>query len=143
MIKDIFKRLTVLPDGKNHGLMMFINWSGSMSDKLFDTINDELNNLILSQENLTQIEPEINVYMSELRLEKEKIRLVGINPQSRSRNEIDNIEWGLSSISRLEELLEPGLYKPAEALDIKETSNKPNPYKTTLRHQTTSNIQGF
>jgi len=35
---DIFKRLTVLPDGKNHGLMMFIDWSGSMSDKLFDTI---------------------------------------------------------------------------------------------------------
>ena len=28
---DIFKRLTVTPDGKNHGLMMFIDWSGSMS----------------------------------------------------------------------------------------------------------------
>jgi len=40
---DIFKRLTVLPDGKNHGLMMFIDWSGSMSDKLFDTIKQLMN----------------------------------------------------------------------------------------------------
>ena len=39
---------------------------------------------------------------------------------------------GTVSISRLEKLLEPGLYKPAEALDIKETSNQSNPYKTIL-----------
>ena len=32
---DIFKRLTLLPDGKNHGLMMFIDWSGSMGDKTY------------------------------------------------------------------------------------------------------------
>ena len=40
---DIFKRLTVLPDGKNHGLMMYIDWSGSMSDKIFDTIKQLMN----------------------------------------------------------------------------------------------------
>ena len=45
---DIFKRLTVTPDGKNHGLMMFIDWSGSMgrqdcSD--YSTVN-ELDNVL-------------------------------------------------------------------------------------------------
>jgi hypothetical protein len=40
---DIFKRLTVTPDGKNHGLMMFIDWSGSMHDKIAPTIKQLMN----------------------------------------------------------------------------------------------------
>ena len=40
---DIFKRLTLLPDGKNHGLMMFIDWSGSMGDKITATIEQLMN----------------------------------------------------------------------------------------------------
>jgi len=40
---DIFKRLTVTPDGKNHGLMMFIDWSGSMGDKIAPTIHQLMN----------------------------------------------------------------------------------------------------
>ena len=40
---DIFKRLTVTPDGKNHGLMMFIDWSGSMHDKIAPTIQQLMN----------------------------------------------------------------------------------------------------
>ena len=40
---DIFKRLTVTPDGKNHGLMMFIDWSGSMHDKISPTIKQLMN----------------------------------------------------------------------------------------------------
>ena len=40
---DIFKRLTVTPDGKNHGLMMFIDWSGSMGDKIAPTIQQLMN----------------------------------------------------------------------------------------------------
>ena len=40
---DIFKRISVTPDGKNHGMMMFIDWSGSMSDKLRSTIHQTIN----------------------------------------------------------------------------------------------------
>jgi len=40
---DIFKRMAVTPDGKNHGMMMFIDWSGSMSDKLRSTIHQTMN----------------------------------------------------------------------------------------------------
>ena len=36
---DIFKRIAVTPDGKNHGMMMFVDWSGSMSDKLKNTLH--------------------------------------------------------------------------------------------------------
>ena len=40
---DIFKRIAVTPDGKNHGMMMFIDWSGSMNDKLQATIHQLIN----------------------------------------------------------------------------------------------------
>jgi len=42
---DIFKRLTILPDSKNHGMIMLLDWSGSMSDVLSKTV-DQLINLI-------------------------------------------------------------------------------------------------
>jgi len=42
---DIFKRLTILPDSKNHGMMMLLDWSGSMSDVIKQTV-DQLCNLI-------------------------------------------------------------------------------------------------
>ena len=42
---DIFKKMTVVPDGKNHGLIMFIDWSGSMASQLGNTV-DQLINLV-------------------------------------------------------------------------------------------------
>ena len=43
--EDIFKKVTVLPDGKNHGLVFILDWSGSMSYDMKDTIK-QLYNLI-------------------------------------------------------------------------------------------------
>jgi len=43
---DVFKKMTILPEGKNHGLLMFIDWSGSMSDQLHHTV-DQLLNLVM------------------------------------------------------------------------------------------------
>ena len=40
---DIFLRQTLLPDGKNHGLVMFIDWSGSMDSIMSKTIKQMLN----------------------------------------------------------------------------------------------------
>ena len=34
---DIFKRATVIPDGKNHGVIMLVDWSGSMYDVIRET----------------------------------------------------------------------------------------------------------
>ena len=36
--EDIFRKNTLLPKGKNHGVMMYIDWSGSMSDMMGDTL---------------------------------------------------------------------------------------------------------
>lgn len=44
--EDIFKRLTTMPEGKSHGLVMFIDWSGSMRDKIQNTIR-QLISLVL------------------------------------------------------------------------------------------------
>jgi len=43
--EDIFKKITVLPDGKNHGLVFILDWSGSMQYVLSDTCK-QLFNLI-------------------------------------------------------------------------------------------------
>jgi len=42
---DIFKKLTILPDAKNHGMIMLLDWSGSMADVIKQTI-DQLLNLV-------------------------------------------------------------------------------------------------
>lgn len=40
---DLFKRVTTLPSGKNHGMIMLIDWSGSMGDVIMDTIKQVIN----------------------------------------------------------------------------------------------------
>ena len=39
---DLFKRVTKIPNGKNHGMMMFVDWSGSMNNVLSSTIEQFL-----------------------------------------------------------------------------------------------------
>jgi len=43
--EDLFKKITALPDGKNHGLIFVLDWSGSMATVLKDTVK-QLFNLI-------------------------------------------------------------------------------------------------
>ena len=40
---DIFKRVTTVKEGKNHGLVMFLDWSGSMQYQLIDTLMQTYN----------------------------------------------------------------------------------------------------
>ena len=40
--EDIFKRVAAVKDGRNHALMMFIDWSGSMSGKMEATVKQTL-----------------------------------------------------------------------------------------------------
>jgi hypothetical protein len=44
--EDIFKKITVIPGGKSHGLVMYIDWSGSMSDHMANTMK-QLFSLVL------------------------------------------------------------------------------------------------
>ena len=40
---DLFKRVTVLPQGKNHGMLFLLDWSGSMDAVLEDTLKQVIN----------------------------------------------------------------------------------------------------
>tara|TARA_Y100001938_G_C8089508_1_gene434195 strand:- start:790 stop:3081 length:2292 start_codon:yes stop_codon:yes gene_type:complete len=42
---DIFKRLTVLPDAKNHGMIIMLDWSGSMADMIHN-VYQQMANLV-------------------------------------------------------------------------------------------------
>ena len=35
--EDLFRKVSIVPDGKNHGLIFIFDWSGSMQDYLLDT----------------------------------------------------------------------------------------------------------
>ncbi len=41
--EDLFKKVTILPDGKNHGMIFILDWSGSMSPVLLDTVKQLIN----------------------------------------------------------------------------------------------------
>jgi hypothetical protein len=43
---NIFKKITSVPDGKSHGLVMLLDFSGSMNNKIMDTVK-QLINLVL------------------------------------------------------------------------------------------------
>ena len=43
--EDLFRKVTTLADGKNHGLVFILDWSGSMNNVMMDTIK-QLYNLI-------------------------------------------------------------------------------------------------
>jgi hypothetical protein len=41
--EDIFKKATVVAEGKSHGLVMFLDWSGSMTDNINNTVKQLIN----------------------------------------------------------------------------------------------------
>ena len=41
--EDLFKKVTVIPDGKNHGLIFLLDWSGSMQSEILSTVKQLLN----------------------------------------------------------------------------------------------------
>ena len=41
--EDLFKKVTVIPDGKNHGLLFLLDWSGSMQNEILATVKQVIN----------------------------------------------------------------------------------------------------
>ena len=40
--EDVFKKISIVPNGKSHGLILFLDWSGSMHNYMHDTIKQLL-----------------------------------------------------------------------------------------------------
>jgi hypothetical protein len=41
--ENLFRKINVLPDGQNHGLIFVLDWSGSMGDYILDTVKQLIN----------------------------------------------------------------------------------------------------
>ena len=41
--EDLFKKVSIIPDGKNHGLVFILDWSGSMANVMLDTVKQLFN----------------------------------------------------------------------------------------------------
>ena len=41
--EDLFKRINIVPDGKNHGMIFILDWSGSMQYEILPTVKQLLN----------------------------------------------------------------------------------------------------
>jgi len=48
--EDLFRKVTTLANGKNHGLVFVLDWSGSMSNVMMDTIKQLYNLYLVLQE---------------------------------------------------------------------------------------------
>ena len=46
---DLFKRVTTTPQGKNHGMVFLLDWSGSMSNVIKDTLKQVINLVMFCQ----------------------------------------------------------------------------------------------
>jgi predicted nucleic-acid-binding Zn-ribbon protein len=60
--EDIFKKITVVPGGKSHGLVLFLDWSGSMSKHLNNTFKQLLNLIMFCKK--TMIPYEVYTFIS-------------------------------------------------------------------------------
>ena len=61
---DIFKRMTITPDAKNHGMIMLLDWSGSMSDCIFKTVQQLIQLVYFCQK--TNIPFDVYFFTSEM-----------------------------------------------------------------------------
>lgn len=66
---DIFRKMTVVPEGKNHGMVMYVDWSGSMHKHVKPTIDQMLNLVMFCR----QVNIPYRVYLFTDRFEKEWI----------------------------------------------------------------------
>ncbi|NBP14482.1 hypothetical protein EBU95_08800 [bacterium] len=118
---DLFKRVTKIPKGKNHGMVMFIDWSGSMSDNLTNTIEQFL---ILTDfcrkvsipfevyafsDNARNLFREQNEYIKDnkylkdkdLFIDADKVKLLNFLSSSMSSNEYRNAQIRLLQIAEI------------------------------------------
>ena len=69
--EDIFKKMTIIPDGKNHGMIMLLDWSGSMSDCIQNTVEQLIN--LIDFVKRVNIPFEVYFFTSERREENDKV----------------------------------------------------------------------
>jgi hypothetical protein len=87
--EDIFKKISVVPGGKSHGLVMFLDWSGSMIDHIGNTMK-QLINLVLFCKKMN-IPYEVFAFVEDTETEKQ-------TQQIRKENDIFFRPYGLMNL---------------------------------------------
>jgi len=81
--EDLFKKVTIIPDGKNHGLIFILDWSGSMASVLQDTIKQLYNLLWFCKK--VQIPFEVYAFTNEYphpEVDEDNRRVLAYEPRS-------------------------------------------------------------
>ena len=92
--EDLFKKVTTLADGKNHGLVFILDWSGSMHTVLKDTVK-QLYNLIWFCRKVN-IPFEVYAFTQEyplVRYDEERGELARITPYTPKNNMAQVPDW--------------------------------------------------
>lgn len=92
---DLFKRVTSLPTGKNHGMVFLLDWSGSMDHVIMDTLKQVINLCMFC--NKVQIPYEVYAFSSnyketreEWNVRSERIRSTRDECQAKKISVIEN-----------------------------------------------------
>ena len=72
---DIFARMTKIPNGKSHGLVIYIDWSGSMADKIHVTVKQLLNLVMFCKK--VNIPFDVYAFTSQWRVPNPQVPKVG------------------------------------------------------------------
>ena len=123
IVDDIFKRVTYIPDGKNHGLNVLVDWSGSISREVSDLLEQSL----ILAEFCRKVQIPFRVYLFSDAIKKDgdyssgEGKLVEILSNEQSSRQYNEMFGYLSSIlvSRIHELITYTWRKNEEVL-IKE-----------------------
>jgi len=102
--EDLFKKVTVIPDGKNHGLVFILDWSGSMSNVMLDTCK-QLFNLVWFCKKVS-IPFEVYAFTNEWRrpeydYETGKVSAADRTPHYQKREGLIQVEEGFSLMNLL------------------------------------------
>ena len=86
--EDIFKKVTTIPEGKNHGLVFLLDWSGSMHNILEDTLKQLFNLVWFCRK--VQIPFEVYAFTNDsYMLDPELNELSDTNPRYMSERELE------------------------------------------------------
>lgn len=82
---DLFKKVTNIPEGKNHGLIFVLDWSGSMNNVLLDTVKQLLSLCMFCSK--VNIPYEVYAFTHEYRWNTGKARLYSSNSKKNAKEE--------------------------------------------------------
>lgn len=86
---DLFKRVTSLPQGKNHGMVLLVDWSGSMQNVLQDTLKQVINLAMFC--NRVQIPYRVLAFSTDYTPDRDMDELRALQESISKKSDIENL----------------------------------------------------